>query len=200
LSREGIDETFATAAPVSLYGATKVASEQLALEYADAFGFPVWINRCGVLAGAGQFARPDQGIFSFWIHSWLAGRPLSYIGFDGMGHQTRDCLHPAELAPLIENQLQQQNTGRPTIVNVSGGRKSAMSLRQLSRWCEEHIGPHTVGSDARPRPFDLPWVVLDAGLVAKSWEWTPQRSTHDVLEEILAYARIHPEWLEVSAG
>ncbi len=64
LGAGGIDETFSTAAPVSLYGATKLASEQLALEYGAAFGFPVWINRCGVLAGAGQFARADQGIFS----------------------------------------------------------------------------------------------------------------------------------------
>ncbi|MGV2337421.1 MAG UNVERIFIED_CONTAM: hypothetical protein LVR18_26170 [Planctomycetaceae bacterium] len=31
--------------------------EVLALEYGCTFNFPVWINRCGVLAGAGQFAR-----------------------------------------------------------------------------------------------------------------------------------------------
>jgi hypothetical protein len=31
---------FSTAAPVSLYGATKLASEALALEYSDAFGLP----------------------------------------------------------------------------------------------------------------------------------------------------------------
>ncbi|MGA2137403.1 MAG: hypothetical protein ABSH14_00930 [Verrucomicrobiia bacterium] len=27
------------------------------------------VKKCGVLAGAGQFGKPDQGIFSFWIHS-----------------------------------------------------------------------------------------------------------------------------------
>ena len=36
----------------------------LILEYGECFGFPVWINRCGVLAGAGQFGKADQGIFS----------------------------------------------------------------------------------------------------------------------------------------
>jgi CDP-paratose 2-epimerase len=61
----GIGEDFSTASPVSLYGATKLASEQIALEYGTAYRFPVWINRCGVLAGAGQFGRPDQGIFSY---------------------------------------------------------------------------------------------------------------------------------------
>ena len=33
------------------------------------FGFPVWINRCGVLAGAGQFGTAEQGIFSYWLHA-----------------------------------------------------------------------------------------------------------------------------------
>ncbi|NET38448.1 MAG: NAD-dependent epimerase/dehydratase family protein, partial [Cyanothece sp. SIO1E1] len=83
LSINGVSESYSTMAPVSLYGASKVASEALALEYGSTFGFPVWINRCGVLAGAGQFGRPDQGIFSFWIHSYLKKRPLKYIGFDG---------------------------------------------------------------------------------------------------------------------
>jgi nucleoside-diphosphate-sugar epimerase len=70
ISERGVAETFSTAAPVSLYGSTKLCSEALALEYGDAFGFPVWINRCGVLAGAGQFSKADQGIF-FLLDSFL---------------------------------------------------------------------------------------------------------------------------------
>ncbi|MFM8716495.1 MAG: NAD-dependent epimerase/dehydratase family protein, partial [Spartobacteria bacterium] len=100
-SRGGITEQFSTAPPISLYGSTKLCSEWLALEYGDAYGFPVWINRCGVLAGAGQFGKADQGIFSFWIHSWRAGRPLKYIGFGGSGLQVRDCLHPRDIVTLI---------------------------------------------------------------------------------------------------
>jgi CDP-paratose 2-epimerase len=69
MSGEGVSENFRTSPPLSLYGATKLASETLALEYGAGFGFPVWINRCGVLAGAGQFGRADQGIFAYWIHA-----------------------------------------------------------------------------------------------------------------------------------
>ena len=47
LSSEGISENFSTAAPISLYGATKLSSEVLALEYGRTFQFPVWIDRCG---------------------------------------------------------------------------------------------------------------------------------------------------------
>src|SRR6185312_13208555 len=97
----GVAENFSTQAPVSLYGSAKLASELLSLEYGEAFGFPVFVNRCGVLAGAGQFGKADQGIFSFWIHSWKSKRPLKYIGFGGQGHQVRDCLHPRDLTTLL---------------------------------------------------------------------------------------------------
>jgi CDP-paratose 2-epimerase len=70
LSETGVSESFSTTPPLSLYGSTKLASEILALEYGETYGFPVWINRCGVLAGAGQFGRSDQGIFAYWINAW----------------------------------------------------------------------------------------------------------------------------------
>src|SRR6266403_303387 len=76
LSAAGVSEDFSNQPPLSLYGCTKLASECLALEYGEAFSFPVWINRCGVLAGAGQFGRVDQGIFTFWINSWFRRQPL----------------------------------------------------------------------------------------------------------------------------
>jgi CDP-paratose 2-epimerase len=197
---EGISEVFSTAAPVSLYGATKLASELLALEYGAAFDFPVWINRCGVLAGAGQFGRPDQGIFSFWINAHLRHRPLTYLGFGGHGHQVRDCLHPRDLLPLLQQQLAAgTEKDRPRIVNVGGGRNSAISLRQLTDWCDSRFGPHIVGSDPRVRPFDLPWVVLDAQHAGRAWRWEPATPTSEILEDIARHAELHPDWLELSS-
>lgn len=198
ISAEGIGERFSTAPPASIYGSTKVASEQLALEYGAAFGFPVWINRCGVLAGAGQFGRADQGIFSYWINGWLRGRPLTYIGFGGSGHQVRDCLHPADLVPLIDRQLTAGQRVVPRVINVGGGRPSARSLAQLSRWCVEHIGAREVERSSEERVFDLPWVVLDSQVAQRTWDWTPKRSTDEILAEILEHARANPDWLELS--
>jgi CDP-paratose 2-epimerase len=198
LTPAGVREDFSTASPVSLYGATKLASEQLALEYGLAYDFPVWINRCGVLAGAGQFGRPDQGIFSYWIHSWLQRRPLSYIGFGGHGYQVRDCLHAVDLVSILEQQVTSTDGERPRIVNVSGGQPSAMSLCQLSEWCRERLGAHTVTSRLEERFFDLPWIVLDASLASEVWGWKPSRNTPEILEEILQHAERHPEWLELS--
>ena len=200
LSAAGIAEDFSTAAPISLYGASKLASEALALEYGGAFDFPVWINRCGVMAGAGQFGRPDQGIFAYWLNSHLRRRPLRYIGFDGLGHQVRDCLHPRDLLPLLQKQFAAGNsTAHPKLVNVSGGLASAMSLRQLHAWCDDRFGPHPVASDPRTRQYDLPWVVLDSRRAQIAWDWQPTTTTQTVLEEIAAHAEAHPDWLAVSA-
>ena len=65
----------------------------------------MWVDRCGVMAGAGQFGTPGQGIFAFWVNAHLRRRPLRYIGFDGMGKQVRDALHPADLAALVDTQM-----------------------------------------------------------------------------------------------
>jgi len=197
----GIDETFATAAPVSLYGATKLASETLALEYGESFNLPVFINRCGVLAGAGQFGRPDQGIFAYWINSYLRRRPLRYLGFGGLGHQVRDCLHPRDLVPLLEKQFTASSLAAgDRVVNLSGGAASARSLRQLSDWCAEKFGPHPVAADATERSFDLPWLVLNPAKAARLWDWRPRTPVDAILGEIATHAQAHPDWLDLSAA
>src|SRR2546423_2837505 len=200
VSAHGIAENFSTAAPVSLYGATKLASEVLALEYGEAFEFPVWINRCGVFAGAGQFGHAEQGIFSFWINSYLRRKPLRYIGFDGAGHQCRDCLHPRDLLPLLEKQFAMTSSDLPRIVNLGGGAGNAMSLAQLSQWCAARFGPHQVASDPAPRPFDVPWLVMDSRLAEKTWAWRPAIGLQAILEEIAEHATKHPKWLETSTA
>lgn len=201
VSAAGVDESFSTQAPISLYGATKLASEALALEYGETFGLPVFINRCGVLAGAGQFGRADQGIFAYWINTWLRRRPLSYIGFEGSGHQVRDCLHPRDLMPVLAKQFAAPRLAPDArVANFSGGAASAMSLFQLSNWCAARLEAHTVSPNAAPRPFDIPWLVLDATRAARLWDWRPATPVADILDEIAAHARAHPDWLDVSAS
>jgi CDP-paratose 2-epimerase len=200
VSAHGIAEDFSAAAPVSLYGASKLASETIALEYGEAFDFPVWINRCGVLAGAGQFGHAEQGIFSFWINAYLRRQPLKYIGFDGAGHQSRDCFHPRDLLPLLEKQFERCESDKPRIVNLGGGPENAMSLAQLSKWCEARFGTHPVASDPTPRPFDVPWLVMDSRLAEKSWDWRPSLKLEAILEEIAQHAEAHPHWLEITSA
>lgn len=195
LSERGIAEHFPTTPPLSLYGVSKRCSELVALEYAGAFGIPVWINRCGVLAGAGQFGKPDQGIFSYWIRAWRDRRPLAYIGFGGSGAQVRDCLHPRDLVTVILRQFDTRSPvpaaeriggprGDPRICNFGGGVRQSCSLAQLSAWCTDRFGPHVVATTAATRPYDLPWVALDTSQASVTWKWSAETPLHEIFEEI----------------
>ena len=214
LSSQGISELFSTAPPLSLYGVTKLASEWLAREYAQAFGFPLWINRCGLMAGAGQFGRADQGIIAYWMHRYLYRHPLSFIGYGGMGFQVRDCLHPVDLANLISRQIKfsaapgsysHTAVDQPsTTLNVSGGIESAFSLLELHQWCERRWGSSKYGPPGKlttvleNRRYDAPWIVLDSSLAQRQWGWTAQRSKEEIWEEIAEHAEEHPDWLQIS--
>jgi CDP-paratose 2-epimerase len=201
VSGRGFAESFSTAPPLSLYGSSKLASELLALEYGSVFNFPVWINRCGVLAGAGQFGRADQGIYSFWLHAWKARRTLRYLGFGGEGLQVRDALHPRDLVPLLLKQIDAADRKLDTrIFNVSGGLANSMSLAQLSVWAEQRWGANEVIRDGTPRPFDLPWIVLDATLAESTWDWQVRSPLPVILEEIAEHVESHPHWLSLTGA
>jgi CDP-paratose 2-epimerase len=191
--RQGVTESFSTRAPISLYGATKLASECLAQEYAAAFGVPLWINRCGVLAGAGQFGTAEQGIFSYWVHAHRAQRTLKYLGFGGNGFQVRDALHPRDLASMVDFQL--QNAAKGGIFNLSGGKENSMSLAQLNAWCDQRFRPHRPIQDGSDRPYDVPWLILDSARATAATGWTPRIGIGQILEEIAAHAEKHPDWL-----
>jgi CDP-paratose 2-epimerase len=193
VSAAGIGEDFSTHAPISLYGATKLASEQLAQEYSTGFDVPVWINRCGVMAGAGQFGTAEQGIFSYWIHAHSSGRTLRYLGFGGKGCQVRDALHPCDLARIVDLQLRRIGPG--TLLNVSGGLSNSMSLAQLTSWCDQRFGSNPPIADGSERTYDVPWLVLDSSRAMSSMTWEPQITIEKILEEIADHAIANPDWL-----
>ena len=199
ISAQGVTEEFSSAPPLSLYGASKLASELIALEYGGTFGFPVWINRCGLLAGAGQFGRADQGIISFWINACLRRRPLKYIGFGGHGHQTRDALHPRDLAPMLLKQFDYRGQPENRIFNLGGGPANSFSLLQLSRWCAERFGEHKIEADPTPRPFDIPWLIMDSGRATTFWNWRPRTKLTEIFDEVARHAQQHENWLDLSA-
>jgi CDP-paratose 2-epimerase len=200
VSSRGIGVEFSTAPPISLYGSTKLASETIALEYGEAFGFPVWVNRCGVLAGAGQFGTADQGIFSYWLNAHLRKRPLRYIGFEGAGRQVRDAFHPRDLAALVDAQAGATRAGGQRIYVAGGGAANAMSLAEVTAWCDERFGPHAPQPDPSPRPYDIPWMIMDSSDAGRDFGWRPETPIEAILDQIASHARQHPDWLETSGA
>jgi CDP-paratose 2-epimerase len=195
-SADGIAETFSTTPPLSLYGATKLASEVMALEYGADFNFPVWVNRCGVIGGPGQFGKADQGIFSFWVYSAVLNRPLAYIGFGGSGKQVRDCVLPEDVADLVLLQMKDPRRAGPRIFNVGGGAGGALSLRETTAICESFFGRSLAvlpSSDARP--YDIAYYVSDTRRVRETWGWKPSTNGEAIVRDLCRWASENADYI-----
>lgn len=193
-----IDENFSTKPPVSLYGSTKLTSELLAIEYANMFDFPVWINRCGVIAGPGQFGKIDQGVISFWIYSWMKKKPVKYIGFGGNGKQVRDVIHPFDICEVMNKQIYDKTIEENPIYNLGGGLGNSISLLELTNWCKENIDEddsHVQKSD-EVRPFDIPIYLTNYSKSNLRWGFRPSIDTHSILTGIKNHVIQNPWFID----
>lgn len=190
VGQNGITEEFATHLPRSLYGATKLASELIIQEYVSSYGVRAVINRCGVIAGPGQFGKVDQGVFTLWVANHYFKRPLRYTGFGGTGKQVRDLLHPADLYSLVVKQLAQIETCSGEIFNIGGGRAVSTSLRELTEICAEVTGVTLRITEAQETsPVDIPLYISDYSKAAREFEWQPKHSVQKIVEDIYHWIR-----------
>ena len=197
VSPKGIREDFPTARARSFYGTTKLASEMLIQEYAESYGLEALINRCGVIAGPGQFGKTDQGVFTMWIACHYFGIPLKYTGFGGTGKQVRDLLHPDDLVELVKKQIQDAGRWQCEIFNVGGGREISVSMREMTGVCREIVGKEVaVGKVEETMPWDLAVYLTDYGKVSAAYGWSPRKDIKDIVSETAAWIQNKERVLE----
>jgi CDP-paratose 2-epimerase len=201
LGAAGIAEDFPLNGARSIYGTTKLASELFAIEYADSYGVPALIDRCGVLTGPWQMGKVDQGIVVHWVVSHFFGRPLRYIGYGGSGKQVRDILHVGDLVALVERQLKVLPSARGEIYNVGGGRACSVSLRELTELCRGATGKTVdVAPVAEQRAADIPIYLSNTELVERTFAWAPTRMPEQIVAEIAKWVSDHARELEAITG
>ncbi|MFM8007615.1 MAG: NAD-dependent epimerase/dehydratase family protein [Dolichospermum sp.] len=184
-SNHGISEEFPLDKARSLYGSTKLASELLITEYADAYGIRTLINRCGVLTGPWQMGKVDQGVFALWMAFHYFQKPLKYIGYGGTGKQVRDFLHIADLLDLIDIQICSLEDLKGQTFNVGGGVNNTLSLSETTQLCEEITGNQIpITPIPENRIGDVPIFITDSRKVMNATGWQPQRDAKTTLTEI----------------
>lgn len=198
LTSRGISEEF----PVigkgfrSLYGTTKLNSELLCEEYAHNFNLPIVINRCGVIAGRGQFGKTDQGVFTLWAARHFFGGNLQFTGFGGKGKQVRDLLHPIDLFNLLKSQLSKINTFRADVFAVGGGLTGSTSLLEYTQFCQDLTGNYlNIIENPETAAVDLPWIIMDHSKAHQAFGWKPSMTAKDIAEDIVLWLRENPEEL-----
>lgn len=197
ITAKGVSEDFPTNLPRSLYGATKLASELIIQEYVNAYGLRAIINRCGVLAGPGQFGKVDQGVFTLWVANHYFKRPLKYTGFGGRGKQVRDLLHPLDLFTLIEKQWSEISKYSGQVFNVGGGREISTSLLELTSLCRQVVGNKTAIAEEPESPaVDIPLYISDCSKASETFNWFPKRSLPVIIEDITRWIRENEQQLK----
>jgi nucleoside-diphosphate-sugar epimerase len=169
------DESMPTR-PISPYGVTKLAAENLCRAYADASGLPLVVLRYFSVYGPRQ--RPDMGYHRF-IEAMLDDRPITV---NGDGQQSRSNTFVAD---CVEATVAAVNAPAGEVYNLGGGEAASVwdvlgRLERLAgrpaRVVRAPARPgdqrHTFADTARIRSH-LGWEArtpLDEGL-ARQWEW-----------------------------
>ncbi len=180
-----IDENFTTESPKSLYGVTKLSSEELIKEFSYMNEIRFIINRFGVIAGPWQFGKQDQGFVSLWMINHLLKKKLNYIGYEGSGNQIRDILHIDDVCSLILAQIQKINKINNQIFNVGGGKKNSLNLKKLTIYCQKITNNKIkIGKIKKTSIFDIPYFITNNNKVEKFYKWRPKKSIILILKDI----------------
>jgi UDP-glucose 4-epimerase len=163
--------------PLSPYGVTKLAAEQLCFLYFQNYGVPTVALRFFTVYGPGQ--RPDMAFHKFF-RAIDEGRPIVLFGD---GQQTRDFTYVDD---IVEASLSASRRGRPgEVYNIGGGHRERLSdlFPVLEETCGKKVEVvreerqkgdvvHTF-ADIQKARLDLgysPGTVLKDGL-RKEWDW-----------------------------
>lgn len=94
---DGIDENYKVK-PVSPYGGSKIAAENMVLSYYNAYKLPSVVIRPFNTYGPFQKTSGEGGVVAIFIKNSILGKPINIYG---TGNQTRDLLYVKDCAEFV---------------------------------------------------------------------------------------------------
>jgi nucleoside-diphosphate-sugar epimerase len=143
--KEGIDE-FHPIKPVSPYGGSKIAAENMVLSFYHAYKLPTVVIRPFNTYGPFQKTGGEGGVVSIFINNTLNGKDLNIYG---TGEQTRDLLYVKDCARFVVT-AGYNDKANGEIINAGTGRD--ISINELAELISkgrvkinhiEHIHPQS---------------------------------------------------------
>ena len=131
---DGIDETHAVK-PVSPYGGSKIAAENMVLSYYNAYKLPTVVIRPFNTYGPFQKTGGEGGVISIFIKNSISGVPINIYG---TGEQTRDFLYVKDCADFVVL------SGYKSAVNgeiINAGTGRDISIKELSNLISQNRVP-----------------------------------------------------------
>jgi len=178
----------------SIYGASKIAADVLAQEWADAYGIPCIINRFSCLAGPNQWGKAEQGWVTWFAIANELGLPIKIYGFDG--YQVRDCLFTEDINDLIYKQINKINDhAGGSVFNVGGGVKHSVSINEAINLLAQNKPWEKIDRSGEERRADQAIYISNTAKVRKAFDWEPTISIQDGYEDILKWVRANSDTL-----
>ena len=172
----------AVQAPRTVYAATKVAQEVLALQVWRATGLPVVLARSFNHSGAGQ---PPRFLLPALVRRAreLAGAPAGTPMPVGNRSPIRDFLHVSDVVAAYISLCQRGTPGEA--YNVASG--TGWSVQQILDRVLARTSSRAVPMEdpALVRPVDVPVLIGDPRKLQRATDWRAQRSLDDIIEDLL---------------
>ena len=169
------DETLATK-PISPYGLTKLAAENLCRVYGDAYGLPIVCLRYFSVYGPRQ--RPDMGYHRF-IRALLCGEPVVVYGD---GQQVRGNTYVSDCVSATVAALE---AGVGEVYNLGGG--EAASVWDIIRKLEALSGRSVQVQQEADRPGDQRYTIADTTKLRRHLGWEPRVALDEGLAHQLSW-------------
>ncbi|MEE2924391.1 MAG: GDP-mannose 4,6-dehydratase [bacterium] len=182
IANDGINEEFPTL-PISPYGASKLAGEQLALSYFYSYGLSVKIARPFNTYGPFQKANNlEGGVIPLFLNRKRQGNDLFVFG---SGNQSRDFLYARDCAEFLISYMRTDNV--PMILNA--GSDKTITISELANTIS--AGDISIKYVDHPHPqSEIQRLLCDSSLARKTLGWEPRTSLKKGLEENLKWLNI----------
>lgn len=168
-------------APVSPYGITKLAAEQLCRAYGEKDGLRFTILRLFSVYGPRQ--RPDMG-YNIFIRKLLAGETIIV---DGDGSDSRSNTYIADCVEGLLLAARQPDKSIGETFNIGGGEE--VNVNQVLHMLEELIGRPAQIVHGPPRPGDQRRTVADISKARAVLGYNPRTPIVDGLAAQVAWQR-----------
>ncbi len=171
-------------APISPYGAAKLAGEYYCQAFAATYGLETVVIRYFNVFGPRQDpASPYSAVIPLFITAMLAGRrPVIY----GDGLQSRDFTYVANVVDA--NLLAADAPGASgRVFNAAGGK--SITLLELLAALEELLGVEANPQHEPPRPGDIRQSMADISQARQVLGYEPQVDFHEGLRRSIDYYR-----------
>jgi UDP-glucose 4-epimerase len=171
-------------APLSVYGASKVAAEAYASAYRSCFGLGTLALRFFNVFGPLQ--RPDSA-YAAVVPAFVAAAVDGHrVTVHGDGAQTRDFAYVGNVCAVIQDAIA-RGVSLPDPVNVASG--TSITLNELLATLERLVGHQIERGSGPSRPGDVHDSRADVGLLERLFPDVGRDTFEAGLERTLASAR-----------